>query len=164
MVTQVEKGIFWENPNAQIIFNPVSTSKSKAGRNLFNHRLRDEYGEVFEEYKDYMIGESQKRLLGDIQLVQIGEDKFIMNAFIYHGTKLSLKAVAKTMVEMFNIATEYHLNVAMSETLGIRTQTNVDSIKLITDVVFGDFENTCYLYKLSPHVKHKAGRKKKNYK
>jgi hypothetical protein len=92
MIYTIDKGVTWDEPNAQIIFNPVSASNGKIGQKVFNELLKKSYNNVYNSYIDYMIGESLKQLLGDIQLVQIQEEKIIMNGFVYKGNKLDLLA------------------------------------------------------------------------
>ena len=78
-----KRGFLWKEDCAQIIFNPVSVSRSKEGLNIFDSQLIHDYRFVYEEYKDLLYESSKKELLGEIQLVQIGEKKCIMNAFIF---------------------------------------------------------------------------------
>lgn len=146
MIVYVDKGVLWEEPNAQIIYNPVSISKSVEGQNVFNSNLKHDYRNVYESYREYMIGESKKRLLGDVQLVQIQDKKFIMNGFIYDGNILNLKAVMKTFVELSNLAEEYKINVALSSTLGTKDKILIQDISKIINTVFSDCKSTVYVY------------------
>ena len=50
MIHIVDNGIIWEERNAQIIFNPLSTFKGKVGREVFNKLLMSKYRKVYEEY------------------------------------------------------------------------------------------------------------------
>lgn len=151
MIHIVDNGIIWEERNAQIIFNPVSTFKGKVGREVFNKLLMSKYRKVYEEYTDYMVGESAKRLLGDIQLVQIDKNKLVMNGFVYKGKELDLVALSKALVELYNLAREYELNVA------IPIKMNCDNIitngltRTIIDTIFNDFEYNAYLYSKTPY-------------
>ena len=145
MLYEVDKGIIWEDDNSQIIFNPV-------GIDLFNNYLREINKQVYEDYRDYMVGIREKKLIGDIQLIQIGDRKFIMNAFVYRkGKKIDLYALAKTMVELYILATEYGLNIALPVSMGSRNTELISNIRKMIDVVFGDFGYDVYLYKKLPY-------------
>lgn len=147
MIRIVTKGIIWNDPNAQIIFNPVSNSKSKLGQSIFNSNLRHDYPKVYHEYREYMIGESKRRLLGDIQLVQIENKKLIMNGFVYDGNILCPKAIMKTFVELSNLIEEYEISAAIPYNLYCRDEEIIKEIEQITNVVFGDCKQDVFMYK-----------------
>ena len=146
MIYTINKGIIWEEPNVQIIFNPVSVSNNVFGQSVFNNLLKQTYRKVYDEYLDYIAGESPKRLLGDIQLVKIKNNKIIMNGFIYKGDEIDLQALVKVLVELYNLADEYKLNIAIPVSMNNKNQINIGLIKQIIDVVFDDFPNDIYLY------------------
>lgn len=149
MVHNVEKGIIWEDSNSQIIFNPV-------GIDVFNMYLRETNKQVYEEYRDYMVGINENKLIGDIQLVQIGKQKLIMNAYVFRkGKKIDLYALTKTLVELYNLATEYKLNISIPVSMNSRNKDTISKIKLMLDVIFGDFEHEAYLYKNTPYYTKK---------
>lgn len=158
MIYTINKGIVWEEPNAQIIFNPVSTSNSMLGQKIFNDLLKETHKKVYDEYLDYMVGESQKYLLGDIQLVQIKSGKIIMNGFIYKGGEIDLSALVKVLVELYNLAYEYELNIAIPISMNNKNQITIGLIKQIIDVIFDDFPYELYLYQ-----KTLIGRNKNKY-
>lgn len=149
MVHNVEKGIIWEDGNSQIIFNPV-------GIDVFNTYLRETNKQVYDEYRDYMVGISENKLIGDIQLVQISERKLIMNAYVFRkGKRIDLYALTKTLVELYNLATEYKLNISIPISMNSRNKDTISKIKLMLDVIFGDFEQEVYLYKNTPYYTKK---------
>lgn len=149
MVHNVEKGIIWEDGNSQIIFNPV-------GIDVFNTYLRETNKRVYDEYRDYMVGISEKKLIGDIQLVQISERKLIMNAYVFRkGKRIDLYALTKTLVELYNLATEYKLNISIPISMNSRNKDTISKIQLMLDVIFGDFEQEAYLYKNTPYYTKK---------
>ena len=141
-----KRGFLWKEDCAQIIFNPVSVSRSKEGLNIFDSQLIHDYRFVYEEYKDLLYESSKKELLGEIQLVQIGEKKCIMNAFIYEGNKLNLKAFTKTLIELCNLIEEYEIAAAISSTVKCKEKTLHEEIMEIIHVVFDDCKSDVYLY------------------
>ena len=149
MISIVEKGICWQDPNSQIIFNPVSISK-REGKELFNPNLKHDYPEVYDNYLDYMIGVSKKRLLGDVQLIQIEEKKFILNGYVMVGRDMNIKALTKALVELSNLAEEYHLSIALTSNLGCNDQENAKTVENVIRTIFGDFHETVYIYKKKP--------------
>jgi hypothetical protein len=153
MIYTINKGIIWEQPKAQIILNPVSVSNSVLGKNVFNNLLRETHREVYDEYLDYMVGESPHHLLGDIQLVKLKNNKIIMNGFMYKEDEINLHALAKVLVELYNLADEYKLNIAIPVSMNNKNQINIGMIRQIIDVVFDDFPNDVYLYQKTTTVK-----------
>lgn len=147
MICYLNKGSLLRDTRAQIIFNPVSVSKSKAGQDVFNPKIKQQYPSVYKSYREYMIGESQKRLLGDIQLIQIGEKKLILNAFVYKGNELNLKAVSKTFIELSNLIEEYNINAAFLNNLGSRNIKDIYEIEKIITTIFADCKSDIYIYK-----------------
>lgn len=141
-----KRGFLWKEDCAQIIFNPVSVSRSKEGLNIFDSQLIHDYRFVYEEYKDLLYESSKKELLGEIQLVQIGEKKCIMNAFIYEDNKLNLKALTKTLIELCNLIEEYEIAAAISSTVKCKEKTLHEEILEIIHVVFDDCKSDVYLY------------------
>ena len=55
MIINVDEGRHWENKNVEIIFNPVSVSKSKIAQEIFDINIRYNYINVYESYKDYFF-------------------------------------------------------------------------------------------------------------
>lgn len=151
MIHIINNGITWEHPNVNIIYNPVSTYKGRVGQDIFNDLLRLKYRKVYDEYLDYMVGESSKRLLGDIQLVQIDKCKIIMNAFIYKGKELNMLALSKTLVELYNLAHEYELNVSIPMKMNSNNPITHELIKNVINTIFSDFEYDAYIYLKSPY-------------
>ena len=147
MIHIVTKGVIWKDPNAQIIFNPVSNSKSKLGQSIFNSNIKHEYPKVYNEYREYMIGESKRRLLGEIQLVQIESKKLIMNGFVYDGNVLCPKAIMKTFVELSNLIEEYEISAAIPYNLGCKDEEMIKEIEQITNVIFCDCKQDVFVYK-----------------
>lgn len=147
MLHEVRGGVIWNDPNAQIIFNPVSVSKSPEGQNIFNSNLKHDHHEVYDMYRDYMKGESKKRLLGDIQLVQIEDKKFIMNGFVYYDNILNPKALMKAFVELSNLIEEYHIAAAIPFRVGCKDTCMYQYIEEIINIVFGDCKSDIYIYK-----------------
>lgn len=153
MIHLVNKGNLYEEKRAQIILNPVSVSKSQLGQGVFNNYLKHSKKHVYDQYRDYMVGESQNRLLGDIQLVKTDDNTFIMNGFMYKGNKIDLTALTKVLVELYNLAYEYKLDIAIPLKMNCRNDIIINYIKIIIDVVFSDFENNVYLYTKSSNYK-----------
>lgn len=145
MIIEMDKGNYLDNKDVQIIFNPVSASKSNKAKEIFNEKISSKYFNVYEDYEDYKVGESVKRLLSDIQLVQVEDDLFILNAFVYERDSINLLALTKTLVELFNICEEYKLNASIN-TKFKRCKRYKESIDLIINTVFEDFSHKLYLY------------------
>lgn len=156
MIQSVSNGILWEHPEANIIYNPVSVSKSKLGKEIFNSNLKHDHPKVFESYRDYMIGESKSRLLGDVQLVQITENKFVMNAFVYWDNQIRLKAVAKTLLELLALVEEYKISAILSSTLGCRDSKTISDIGVIINSIFHNCNSDIYVYKKIRNYKSKS--------
>lgn len=150
MIKLIEKGIVFGDPNSNIIFNPVSVSaKSPSG---FNKCLRELYPNVYEEYRDYLIGVSKKKLLGDIQLVKINDNAFIMNAYVYDEKgNVNYVALCKALVELFNIVENYKINVAIPLFMYSKNDIVKNFCKIIVNTVFEDYKYNAYLYKQIPY-------------
>lgn len=145
MIQIVEGNKFWEHPTANIVFNPVSVSKSNS--DVFNKSIKHKFPEVYREYRGYMIGEYERRLLGDIQLVQVDEKKFIMNAFVYKGNRINIKAVVKTFIELLNLTEEYNISASLLSTLGSKNNNANHEIWKSINNIFGDSKSDIYVYK-----------------
>ena len=139
-------GAYWKCEDAHIIFNPVHTSK-KNKENKFDTNIKKEYIEVFEEYLDYIKGESAKRLLADIQIIQIKNKKrFILNAFVFDkNDKLDLLALVKTLVELFNLGEEYKLNISICFNK-LNKYTDDKTLDLIINTIFEDYKYDVFIY------------------
>lgn len=146
MIYNVEKGTYWLEEKANIIFNPVSVSKSKVGLDMFNSGIKRQYRNVYESYRDYMVGESKRKLLGDIQLIQIEDKKLILNAFVYEDDKLNLKALTKTLIELINLAEEYKISVSIRSKLNSKNKDEIEASNKIINSLFEDFKSDIYIY------------------
>ena len=146
MIINVHEGRHWENKNAEIIFNPVSVSKSKIAQEIFDINIRYNYTNVYESYRDYIMGVSKKELLGDIQLVQIEDKKFVLNSFVYYDDELNYKALIKTLVELFNLLEKYNITASISTNFQSINDKKKESIKQIIERVFEDCKSDIYLY------------------
>lgn len=146
MIHIVEKGIYWKDEKAAIIFNPVSVSKNKLGQSVFNTNFRYNFKDVYDKYRDYIIAVSKKRLLGDVQLVQIEEKKFVMNGFIYWDDQINLKATTKALIELHNLAEEYKIPIALSGSLGSKDPETIESLNKIIHSIFAECKSDVYVY------------------
>lgn len=144
MIYYIDKGAYWKDKNSQIIFNPVSVSKSKIGQSIFNKNIRNQYTDVYESYRDYIVGVSKKRLLGDIHLVQIEPKKIIMNAFIFYDDKLDFKAFSKTLIELFNLIEEYKISASIKPIA--KDEDEYNALIKIIETVFQDCKSDIYVY------------------
>ena len=147
MIHLIENGVYWKDTNAAIIFNPVSVSNNRIGKNVFNSNLRHEFKDVYEEYLDYIKGVSKKRLLGDVQLVQVDDKKLIMNGFVYWDDQINLKAVTKVLIELSNLSEEYHIPIAISSSMGSKDPEIIEKLNKIIVSIFGDSKEEIYIYK-----------------
>lgn len=151
MVKYINTGIPWDNPDCQITFNPVSVNNTPNGHKIFNNLLKTTHKNVFTEYLDYIQDENPKRLLGDIQLVKLkDQQRFILNGYVYQKGKLDYLALSKTFVELFNIAEEYKLDVAIPLQMGSSNPFTKAQVQVIIDTVFFDFRQTAYIYNKIP--------------
>lgn len=146
MIYNVEKGTYWMEERANIIFNPVSVSETFTGLNMFNSGIKDRYRNVYESYRDYMVGVSKRKLLGDIQLVQIEDKRLVMNAFVYEGNILNVKALAKVLVELVNLAEEYKISVVINTKLNSKNKDQEKISNKVIKSVFGDCKSDIYIY------------------
>lgn len=151
MIHLVETGNIWESEHGVILFNPVSISNSKNGISVFNNLLRDTHPEVYEDYLDYIVGGRRKDLLADIQLVPADNAKLILNAYVFEERKLNLTALVKTLVEMFNLAEEYDVPIAIPISMGLKQEDSLEKIRLIVDTIFEDCRVDVYLYTKIPY-------------
>lgn len=149
MLIYIDKGAYWNCEEANIIFNPVSISKSKIGELVFNKVVKKDFSDVYDKYREYMIGECPYKLLGDIQLVQIDSKRFIMNAFIYDRDKLNHKALTKALIEMSNLLEEYHINGSLRSTFGSKNKQEFKDLETIINTVFKDNSQNIFIYKPS---------------
>ena len=147
MIYKINKGLVWFDNNSQIIFNPVSVSDNKIGDKVFNKILRENYRNVYDEYKDYIIDIPKNKLLGDIQLIQIDKSRTVMNGYVYKNDQLDLYCLTKTLVELYNLGTEYKLNIALSLSMYNISTEELKIINTIIETIFTDFDYYLYLYK-----------------
>lgn len=137
----------FECNKAQIIYNPVSVLKGEAGNRTFNLYLKEKYPETFRSYLDCKEGISKKKLLGEIDIVEIPGKRFVLNSFIFtNNRKIDIKAMIKTFVELFNIGEEYHLNIAIPTYLNSRSKDTKELLLMIENVIFEDYREEVYLY------------------
>lgn len=146
MIKRVNEGNIWTCKDANIILNPVSTGHFLAAYNVFDYLMKLNHREVFDSYMDYIDQEPDSKLLGDIQLVQINNHCAVMNGFVYDRCKIHLKATAKVLIELYNLGTEYELDVAIPMKMNGRKQKDIDKVETIIKSIFGDYENIVYLY------------------
>ena len=148
-----KRGTIWNNEDAHIIFNPVSVSRSKQGLEIFDSQLIHDYRFVYEEYKDLLYESSKTELMGEIQLIQIGEKKCVLNAFIYDENQLNLTALTKTLIELSNLIEEYKINAALSSKVCCKDLNLYPEIMEIIHVIFDDCKSNVYVYKQKPKKK-----------
>lgn len=146
MIKRIKEGSPWVDGKGQLILNPVSTGHFLSAYKKFNYLLKLNYPKVFESYMDYIEGESDSRLLGDIHLVQISKTKVIMNGFVYKRCRLDLIATAKVLIELCNLGVEYDLNVSVPLKMNHCKQKKINQVEMIVEEIFKDFPNTLYLY------------------
>lgn len=146
MIHIVKNNIIWQDTKVGIIFNPVSVSDTKMGREVFNPLLKSIHPNVYNEYTDYIYKENPKRLLSDIQLVKIKDDRFVMNGYCYMKNKINLLALTKCLVELFNLAERYHVDIALPLNMGTLNPFLKEQIKLIINTVFENCIQEVYVY------------------
>lgn len=133
MIQYVSGDIYYDE-SSNIIFNPVGIRDNGYG---FIKRAKMLYPEVYKEYHDMVWEFNIKELLGDIQLVHVENEKFIMNAFCkYADGSINKLALAKTLIELCNLAHEYKLSVSVELTLGDICKKDRSIVKSIIEEVF----------------------------
>lgn len=148
MIIENNSEILWENSDINIIFNPVACTSKLYGQKRFNQLLKKQYPDIYESWLDYMVGENPNKLLSDIQLIKISDTKIICNAYCFDKRgNLNLLALTKTLVELFNLAEEYDLNVGIPNHLNLKNKFLTTSIDLIAHTVFDDCKSNIYYSK-----------------
>lgn len=133
---QYVSGDVYTNEDTDIIFNPVGVRDNSDG---FSKKVRKLYPKVYDEYHDMVWEYNIKELLGDIQLVYIGNNRFMMNGFCkYRDGKINKLALVKVLVELCNLAYEYKLSVGIEFALGVFRKQDRKDIKMIINEVFKD--------------------------
>lgn len=149
MIIENDNEILWNNEKVNIIFNPVGCADNVRSRNRFNSLLKREYKKVYEAWEDYLVGENPNKLLSDVQLVKISEDKVILNAYCFNKSgDLDLLALTKTFVELFNLAEEYNLTIGIPYHLYLKNKFLTTPIDLIISTVFSDCKMDVYYSKI----------------
>nr|DAG94173.1 MAG TPA: O-acetyl-ADP-ribose deacetylase 1 [Herelleviridae sp.] len=148
MIIESDCKILWKNKDINIIFNPVSCCNNTRGRNRFNSLLKREFREVYNAWEEYLVGENPNKILSDVQLVKISDNKVILNAYCYNKKgDMDLLALTKTMVELFNLAEEYKLNIGIPYHLYLKNKFITTSIDLIISTIFSDCKSSVYYSK-----------------
>ena len=155
MIHIIEKDIIWNTKNAGIIFNPVSVSDTVVGRRVFNNLLKELHKDVYESYLDYVADEKEKKLLADVQLVKLKDNRVIMNGFVYKKDKIDLLSLTKCLVELFNLAEEYNVDIAIPMYMGCKNPFTRKYIETIINTVFEDCKTNVYVYKVTPYCLNK---------
>lgn len=155
MIIESNTKSLWENNKVDIIFNPVACSNKACAERRFNDLLKRKHREVYEAWQDYLVGENPNKLLSDVQLVKIDDNKIIMNAYCYDKSgNLNLLALTKTFVELFNLAEEYELSIGIPYHLYLRNKFLTTSIDLIFNTVFSDCRSDVYYSKIHYNKKY----------
>lgn len=148
MIIENDDKELWHNEKVNIIFNPVACSNTVRGRSRFNSLLKREYNEIYEAWEDYLVGENPNKLLSDVQLVKISDDKVILNAYCFDKAgELNLLALTKTLVELFNLAEEYDLTIGIPYHLYLKNKFLTTLIDLIVSTIFEDCKSDVYYSK-----------------
>lgn len=148
MIIESDSKILWKNKDINIIFNPVSCCNNTKGRNRFNSLLKREFNEVYNAWEEYLVGENPNKILSDVQLVKISDNKVILNAYCYNKKgDMDLLALTKTMVELFNLAEEYKLNIGIPYHLYLKNKFITTCIDLIISTIFSDCKSNVYYSK-----------------
>lgn len=135
------KGDVYFDEDLDIIYNPVGVRESSG----FLKKVKKIYPEAFEYYKEKVWMYSVNELLGDIQVVYLGNQRCIMNGFCRdrYG-KINKLAMTKNLVELCNLAYEYSLSVGIENGLGSKGSEK-KWINLIIEEVFKDVEVSVYV-------------------
>lgn len=155
MINYLEGDVYLTD-DVNIIFNPVGVRDSTG----FSNKVKILYPGVYTEYKEKVWMYNIKELLGDIQLVYVEDNKFVLNGFcktrLGHIDKLAL---CKTLIELCNLAQEYKLSVGIEHSLGIKDKAEKKLIDTIIELVFDKSDTNINIYKRKI-TKHKRKGKK----
>lgn len=127
-----------------IIFNPVGVRDNNKG---FLKKVKRLYPNAYRLYKDEVWSYNEKELLGEIQLIEIADKRLILNGFcIEKSGKINKLALAKTLVELCNLAYEYEVSVGIEYGLGVQEIVERRWIAAIIREVFGDVDISVQVY------------------
>ena len=134
-----KSGDVYLNEDANIIFNPVGVIDNHKG---FLQKIKTLYPDVYTEYSEFIWMCGEKELLGDIQLVKIGDKRLMLNGFcINRRGNIDKLALTKSLVELCNLAYEYKLSVSIEYGLGIvHPKEERKAISMIIKEVFKDVD------------------------
>lgn len=138
-------GDVYRSKDVDVIFNPVGVRDNDKG---FIKKVRNLYPEVYEMYNEKVWMYSVRELLGDIQLVSINDNRFMLNAFCKDRNGVIDKLfLTKTLIELCNLAHEYHLTIGVEHGMGVRDETDrQDIISIIEEVFKGIDDITVKVY------------------
>lgn len=142
MVTKVVGNVYQSDVN--IIYNAVSNDP----RNLiFSEQIQQRYPMAYENYLDEVCNNPIR--VGEIQLVgPVNEERqFVFNGYVWDKKrKLNMVAFVKTLVELCNLAIEYHLTVGFQENIIKSDIWTKEIVYQIIEEVFRDMEVDVYIY------------------
>lgn len=130
--------------DSQIIYNPVSIKNDSK----FSLRVKLLYPKVYKKYTDMIFNEMVP--LGEVQLVQVRQHtkQCVLNSFVYHSDgQIHRLAFVKSLVELCNIASEYHLSVGIEYGIMQDRLWDWNIVKMIIDEVFSDTDVDVRIYR-----------------
>ena len=130
-----KEGDVYLTKDVDIIFNPVGV-RDKTG---FIQRVKRLYPTAYEEYHERVWMYSARELLADIQIVHVGDNLCIFNAFCKDKEgNINKLALCKTLIELYNLSHEYKLTVGIEKSLGCKDTYDKKWIDVIITEVFKD--------------------------
>lgn len=137
-------GDVYLDKNVNIIFNPVGVRDNNKG---FLRKVKKLFPCVYEVYKDDVWYYNEYQLIGEIQLVFIENKQLMMNGFCIDKTgKINKLSLAKTLVELCNLAYEYDLSVGIEYALGVEDKNERKWIQAIIKEVFKDTDIEVHVF------------------
>ena len=130
MITNCIGDVYRSDVN--IIYNPVSIRND----HMFQKKVRIIHPDIYNTYRDMVYNDTVK--LGEIQLLPTSHEKqCMMNGFCYDKRgKINILAFTKTLVELCNVANEYHLSVGIDENVVKSEIWTPDRVRTIIEEVF----------------------------
>lgn len=142
-----KQGDVYLNKETDIIFNPVGVRDNNKG---FKIRVRHLYPDSYNKYHEQVWMYNERELLGDIQVARISAKRVMLNGFCIdkkgHINKLAL---AKTLVELCNLAYEYKLSIGIQYALGAKEPEERKWISRIIKEAFRGVDIDIYIYDIN---------------
>lgn len=136
---QYFSGDVYKCEDVDVIFNPVGVRDNEFG---FIKRVKRLYPTVYEMYNEKVWMYSVRELMGDIQLVYVDNNRFLLNAFCKdRNGNVNKLAFTKTLIELCNLTHEYHLTIGIEYALGVENKSERKLISTVIKEVFRDVDD-----------------------